>query len=132
MCANESAVYRQRFECIGGDRLNYLDQLRLSTQATRTRFIARNSDSSLIRDTRVPNVVYVPSDFVTNSKLLSEFLRWYPPPAVGAVALLSAPAYLEDGSAVIFYHQLDASGGFIHLALRETRWSVTDLSTWVE
>ena len=116
---------------VGGDRLKYLDQLRFSTPEIRTRFIARNSESLSIRG-MVPNVVNVPSETVTNSKLLSEFLRWYPSPAVGTVVLLSAPAYLEDGSALVFYHQLDARGGFIRLARHETRWSAADLSTWVE
>jgi hypothetical protein len=72
------------------------------------------------------NVDYIPWGVRIDSTLIGK----YPPPV--QVVSFSAPVYLENGTAVIFFHVRGHAGGFVHLARTVIGWSIVDSVEWIE
>jgi hypothetical protein len=117
--------------CIPRQEMNRLEELMPgSRRLVETLFMRRNAAPMSIRGKLGDDVVYIPTATVDTPAQLSEFVNRYPPPRTRVA--FSAPIYLRDQRAVIFYHHLDNSGGFIHLARVGATWSVAGSSAWIE
>ena len=81
-----------------------------------------------------PDVVLVSDDAGMNPRSgvfdLSLLLRGRPPGTT--VLRLSAPVYLAGDDAVIFYHHVHLSGGFLRFKRRDRVWQPVGNATYVE
>jgi len=111
--------------------MNHLEELMPeSRRHAETLFVNRNNTPMPIRGKLGHDVVYIPSATVDTPGRLSEFVSRYPPPRTRVA--FSAPVYLRDRRAVIFYHHVNNSRGFLRLESVGAKWSVAGSSAWIE